>query len=115
MILREHWQAGDVIVHVHDSSYLPLVYYAPEADSYLLNNDPAGWLPPSVWKWAGRRVSASDEVVIGKKRLWLVIVPTKLVKQQSELLARARARHVREDKWTWDSVELELYSLRDDK
>ena len=40
MILREHWQPEDVIVHLHDSSYLPLVYYAPEADSYLLNNDP---------------------------------------------------------------------------
>jgi hypothetical protein len=45
------------------------VYYAPEADSYLLNNDPDSWLPPSVWEWTGRRISASDEVVVRKRRV----------------------------------------------
>ena len=34
----------------------PTGYYAPEADSYLLNNDPDSWLPPSVWEWTGRRI-----------------------------------------------------------
>jgi hypothetical protein len=113
MILKENWQAGDVLFHLHDSSYLPLSYYAPEVESHLLNNDPDAWLPPYTWEWAGRRVSSLDEVVAGKARLWIVVVPGWISDQQSELLTQVEAQHTFEKKWGWPSVEIRLYSLRD--
>jgi 4-amino-4-deoxy-L-arabinose transferase-like glycosyltransferase len=112
-VVQECWQAGDVLFHLHDSSYLPLLYYAPETGSYLLKNDSDPWLPPNVWKWAGRRVSALDEIVTGKKRLWVVIVPSKLARPAAELLNQVEAHYVMENRWTWDSVELRLYNLQE--
>jgi 4-amino-4-deoxy-L-arabinose transferase-like glycosyltransferase len=111
-ILQERWQERDVLFHLHDSSYLPLLYYAPKADSYLLENDSDPWLPPYTWKWAGRRVSTVDEIIAGRKRLWIVVVPAKLAGRAAELLNQAKARYVMENSWTWNSVELRLYSLR---
>jgi hypothetical protein len=68
-VLRSNWQENDVLLNLHDSSYLPLRYCAPELESYLLNNDPDGWLPPYTWEWAGQQVSSLDEIVDGKSRL----------------------------------------------
>ena len=116
VVVREGWQEGDVLFHLHDSSYLPLIYYAPQMDSYLLNNDPHAWLPASTWKWAGRRVSSLDEMVVGKSRLWLALMPGRVSDQQAEALDQVEASYERVGQWTWpalDSVELRLYSLGD--
>jgi len=113
VVVREGWQEGDVLFHLHDSSYLPLLYYAPEAESYLLNNDPDTWIPPYTWEWAGQRVFSLDEVVAGRRRLWLVVVPGVLGERQTELLARVATWYTWREEWTWGSVELRLYDLRD--
>jgi mannosyltransferase len=113
-ILREGWQDGDVLFHLHDSSYLPLVYYGPETESYLLNNDPDAWLPPYTWGWAGRRVSSLDEAVVGKSRLWLVVTPGRLDDRQMKVLHQAEVSYERMGEWAWpavDPVQLRLYSL----
>jgi len=110
--LQENWREGDVLFHLHDSSYLPLLYYAPQAESYLLDNDPASWLPPYTWEWAGRRVSSLDEVVADKSRLWLVTMPARTDGRRAELLDRLH--YEADGRWAWpaaDAVELDLYSL----
>jgi mannosyltransferase len=115
-VVQEGWQEGDVLFHLHDSSYLPLVYYVPGAEYYLLDNDPNTWLPPHTWKWAGRRVSSFDEVVVGKSRLWLVVMPGRANDRQTEVLAQASASYERIEEWVWpsaDSVRLRLYSMSD--
>jgi len=116
VVLRDDWQEGDVLLHLHDSSYLPILYYASELESYLLNNDPDAWLPPYTWDWAGQRVSSLDEVVAGKSRLWLVIMPGRMNERQEALLAQVEARYQKKREWVWlavDSVELGLYGLGD--
>jgi mannosyltransferase len=115
-VVQEGWQEGDVLFDLHDSSYLPLLYHAPEAESYLLKNDPEAWLPPYTWEWAGRRVSSLDEVVAGKSRLWIVAMPGRTNDRQTRILAQAEASHERIAEWTWpsvDPVKLRLYSLGD--
>jgi mannosyltransferase len=116
VVLRANWQENDVLLNLHDSSYLPLRYYAPELQSYLLNNDPDTWVPAYTWEWAGHRISSLDEVVIGKSRLWLVIMPGRGNDRQMKVLARIESRYKMEREWAWpsvDSVKLRLYRLED--
>lgn len=113
--LKENWQEGDVVLHLHDSSYLPFRYYAPELESYLLNNDPDTWIPSYTWEWAGDRVDSLDEVVADSSRLWLVIMTHRINDRQQGLLTQVEARYEEKGKWVWpavDGVELRLYPLR---
>jgi uncharacterized membrane protein len=116
VVLRDSWQGEDVLLNLYDSSYLPLRYYAPELESYLLNNDPDTWIPAYTWKWAGQRVSSLDEIVIGKSRLWLVVMPGRVNDRQKEVLAQVELQYEMQREWTWpsvDAVKLRLYSLED--
>jgi len=54
VVLRSDWREKDVLLNLHDSSYVPLRYYIPELDSYVLNNDPDSWIPAYTWSgWLG--------------------------------------------------------------
>lgn len=112
-VLQEGWQEGDVVFHLHDSSYLPLLYYAPQADSYLLNNDPDTWLPSYTWEWAGRRVASIDEVTVGRSRLWFVAASAKLSGRQIELLRRLDEDFACEREWAFYAVEISLCTLQE--
>lgn len=37
------------VLHLHDSSYLPVAYYAPGLDHRLVNLGPNSWLLPATW------------------------------------------------------------------
>lgn len=111
VVVDEHWQDDDVLFHLHDSSYLPLCYYAPRAESYLLNNDPEAWLPPYTWEWAGRRTSSLGTVIEGQDRLWLVVSQRRLDERQSQMLDRIAARYAEVRTWSWGSLTLVLYDL----
>jgi mannosyltransferase len=117
-VVREEWQDGDVVFHLHDSSYLPLRYYVPEADSYLLNNDPETWLPPYTWDWAGQRVASLDEAVVGRERLWLVSVEAstspELAQRHREIVKQATMAYDCEEPAEWYAVEVRLCDLKGD-
>jgi mannosyltransferase len=113
--IEDGWQAQDVLLSLHDSSYLPLRYYAPGATGYLLNNDPAAWLPPETWAWAGPRITSVDEVVGGRSRLWLVTMPGRLTERQRQVAKAVESRFALLEVWHWpafDAVDLRLYDLR---
>ncbi len=113
--IRENWRVQDVLLNLHDSSYLPLRYYTPHVESYLLNNDPDTWLPGRTWEWAGQRVTSVDEVTAGKSRLWLVVMPGRLTDRQRSVLADIEARYAPVRSWRWptfDAVEICLYELK---
>jgi hypothetical protein len=113
--VREEWQEGDVVFHLHDSSYLPLRYYVPEADSCLLNNDPETWLPPYTWDWAGWRVASLDEAVVGRGRLWLVVAEADmspaLAQRHRKIVAQAVTAYDCEEPMGWYGVEVRLCDL----
>jgi mannosyltransferase len=115
--VRGNWLEGDALLHLHDSSYLPLRYYAPKMESYLLNNDPDTWIPAYTWEWAGQRTSSLDEVVVEKSRLWVLVMPDRLNDRQTEVLAQVESRYRMKREWTWssivDPIKLRLYSLGD--
>jgi hypothetical protein len=116
LVLKEHQREDDILLHLHDSSYLPLRYYAPQGNSYLLNNDPDAWLPPYTWAWAGLRITSLDEIADGGERLWVVIMPARLTDRQRALRDRIEARYSVEREWTWPSTEpitIRRYGLAD--
>ena len=41
------------VIHFHDSSYLPMTYYAPELDQKLFNLGASSWLFPKTWQIFG--------------------------------------------------------------
>ncbi len=113
-VLRNDWREKDVLLNLHDSSYMPLRYYVPELDSHVFNNDPDSWIPVYTWEWVAGRVVGLDEVVAGKSRLWLLVMPRRLNDKQTELLAQIEARYHGQRQWVWsvtDTIELRLYSL----
>ena len=113
-VLQTSWHENDVILNLHDSSYLSLRYYAPEFKSYLLNNDPNAWVPTYTWEWAGQRISSPEEIVAGQSRLWVVIMPDRMDRRQAEALAQVESRYNLLREWIWpssDSVKLGLYEL----
>jgi mannosyltransferase len=115
-VLKTHSQQEDVVLHLHDSSYLPLRYYAPDVESYLLNNDPEAWIPSYAWEWAGRRVSSLDQVPVGNLRLWVIIMPGRANDRQNKVLAHVESQYKKEAEWAWssmDPVKLILYSQSD--
>lgn len=115
--VEEQWREGDVLFHLHDSSYLPLLYYAPVAaeDSCLLNIDPEAWLPPYTWAWAGRRVSSLEEAVAGRERLWIVVAESEisggLGERYENLLERLDASYSCGQARTWVAVTLRCCDL----
>ena len=117
VVVREGWQEGDVLFHLHDSTYLPLRYYAPEAESYLLNNDPETWLPSYTWDWAGQRVSSLDEVISGRERLWVVTADVQMSQELDErhrsIVERVARDYDCREAGAWYGVRLMLCDLRE--
>jgi mannosyltransferase len=116
-MVREGWKQGDVLFHLHDSTYLPLCYYAPEAESYLLNNDPETWLPSYTWDWAGQRVSTLDDATVGRERLWLVAADVQMSQELSErhrgIVEQATASYDCKEAGAWYGVRLTLCDLQE--
>lgn len=116
-LVREGWREGDVLFHLHDSTYLPLRYYAPEAESYLLNNDPEIWLPSYTWDWAGQRVQSLDEAIAGRERLWLVTADVQMSQELAErhrgIVERVTRSYNCEEARGWYGVSLMLCDLRE--
>jgi mannosyltransferase len=70
--ISERFQAGDIVVHTGNGSYLPFLFYNPPSPHYLLVGDPAPHHPPEVFRMkGGREVSFND--FEGYERLWLVV------------------------------------------
>ena len=116
-VVREGWREGDVLFNLHDSTYLPLCYYAPNAESYLLNNDPETWLPPYTWDWAGQRVQSLDEAIAGRERLWLVTADVQMSQELAErhrgIVERVARSYDCEEARVWYGVSLTLCDLRE--
>jgi mannosyltransferase len=114
-VVQKGWREGDVMFHLHDSSYLPLRYYVPEAESYLLNNDPETWLPSYTWDWAGRRVLSLDEAIAGRKRLWLVAAEAQMSPELAErhrtIVEWVTTNYACEEAGAWHGVTLVLCDL----
>ncbi len=60
-VLAQPDALGVPVLHLQDSSYLSMIYYAPELDQKLVNLDDHSWLFPKTWGIFGvKRLSRSE-------------------------------------------------------
>lgn len=74
-------QAGDMILHVQDASYVPALYYAPGAAGDLVDAGQRLWLAPQAYNLFGGRVTAVEDLPAGG-RVWLITMPGYMDEEQ---------------------------------
>lgn len=110
--LAEHARPGDVLLNLHDSTYFSLRYYAPQVESYILQNEQP-WLLPEAWPRFGTHVT--EDWVSARPtdaRLWVAIEPRLFdARQQASLasLDREWRRLAQFEEW---GVHLILFQRR---
>lgn len=110
--IKDHWQPNDVILSLHDSTYLPLRYYLPEATSFLWKDDAASWLVPSAWAWFGDRIDVIQPLMAKSSRIWLVYPQVPIDPSRQAVIDAMKSQFSRQDVVWFDSLELELYVRR---
>ena len=90
--LAECVEPGDVLLHLHDSTYFSMRYYVPQLEAYILEND-LPWLLPGAWPRFGTRVSA-DWIVTqpAGMRLWVAVEPRLCDHRQQVVLENFKER-----------------------
>lgn len=66
-------QAGDVILHTSDGSYLPALRYQPAAPQAVLAGDPDPRKPEAVYAALGGAVWPAETAAAAGQRLWLIV------------------------------------------
>jgi uncharacterized membrane protein len=100
----------DMLLHVHDSTYFSLRYYAPDVEARILENDQP-WLLPEAWPRFAAHVPPewADGLPAGS-HLWVAVPLQARGRPQKELLTHLEA--------TWNRVarieypDLALYRFR---
>jgi len=88
MFLAGRFEPGDALLHLHDSTYFSMCYYAPQAEAYILETD-RPWLLPGAWPRFGTHVAA-DWITARPSgtRLW-VALEKKLYAHQEQTALKA--------------------------
>ena len=88
--LSERGKPGDLLLHLHDSTSLPMRYYAPALESRILDHE-RHWLPAGAWASLGTHVPVTwTETLPPKTRLWVVVEPGRIDAEQQEVLESLR-------------------------
>ena len=113
--IATHAQPGDVVFHLHDSTFPSFRYYAPEMTTYLWKDDSAGWLVPSAWKWFGERTTDLSALFDGHPRIWVMSLPDTLDESRRDLEAEIEARYSKVGKVHFQNIMVDLYAEADQK
>ncbi len=81
------WAAGDVSLHLQDSSYLPALLYTPETAGVLVDAGQRTWLRQEVYALFGGEVRPVEVLPQGN-RTWLTVMPGYNDDAQRAFLAR---------------------------
>lgn len=108
--IAEHAQPGDVVFHLHDSTFPSFRYYAPELAAFLWQDDKVGWLVPSAWKWFGERTTDLSVLFKGHSRIWVVSLPDTLDDSRRDLEAEIGARYPRVSEMHFQNIAVDLYA-----
>ncbi len=109
--IESHAQPGDVVFHLHDSTFASFRFYAPDMTTYLWEDDAAGWFVPSAWKWFGERITDLSIVFSGHARVWVMSLPDTLDDSRRALLTQIERRSSPTAQMRFDNVEVDLYTV----
>jgi 4-amino-4-deoxy-L-arabinose transferase-like glycosyltransferase len=79
--VQSHREAGDVVLHMQDASYVPALYYAPGAAGELVDAGQRLWLASQAYPLFGGRVTAAEDLPVDG-RVWMITMPAYLDQEQ---------------------------------
>jgi uncharacterized membrane protein len=111
-VVTQRAQTTDVVLHLQEASYLPMLYYAPDAAGALVNVGQSLWLMPEAYALFNGRVAQSADLDLADP-VWLTVMPGYIGSAQAEWLARWDADHAQLEMWDWGAVQVRLYAPRE--
>jgi len=100
-------QAGDVILHLQDASYIPACYYASDMAGALVDAGQELWLAAEVYAlFGGQTVQPEQSNLAG--RTWLTVMPGYLARPQWAFLEERQAAH--SPVLFWDRAAVQVYT-----
>jgi uncharacterized membrane protein len=106
-------QAGDVVLHTSDGSYLPALRYVDHQDHrhILLAGDPDPRKPRWVYEALGGSLSLTDDILSDLDRLWLIVALEHSIVWQQEQ-AETLAQHYKlQAKYDFEGILVHLYEV----
>jgi 4-amino-4-deoxy-L-arabinose transferase-like glycosyltransferase len=109
--IQIHAQPGDVVFHLHDSTFPSFRYYAPDMATYLWHDDAASWLVPAAWPWFGERTRDLSMLFCGYSRVWVMSQPDTLDDSRRDLLQQIKQRAALTTSRHFANIEVDLYTV----
>ena len=103
-------QPGDIVFHLHDSTFPSFRYYEPKIASLLWKDDIAGWFVPAAWKWFGERTTDLSVLFNGHPRIWVMSLPDTLDESRRDLEAQIEARYPKVSEMRFQNIAVDLYA-----
>jgi uncharacterized membrane protein len=111
--VAENREAGDLILHTSDGSYLPALRYVDLPQHALLEGDPDPRKARQVYELYGGELWGRDQVGQVGNRLWLVVAREHSIEWQDEQVAYFDSRFEELDSYDFEGVEVRLFRLAD--
>jgi hypothetical protein len=108
-ILQEEWQAGDLILHTSDGSYLPALRYLDQPEQVLLAGDPDPRKPEFVYEALGGAVWSRERAIERAERLWLVVALEHSVEWQQEQVRQFEQKLALQARYDVNGIIILLY------
>ncbi len=109
--VAERRQAGDVVLHTSDGSYLPSLRYVDLPDHFLLAGDPDLRKPEPVYPLLGAEIVSLDEAVKDGRRLWLVVALEHSEEWQKDRVNQIQNRFNELESHEFDGIFVLLFDL----
>jgi mannosyltransferase len=110
-----HRQAGDVVLHTSDGSYLPALRYADFPNHALLAGDPDPRKPEAVYLALGGRLWSRSEAATAGARLWLIVALEHSIEWQTEQATYFADTYPILEQHDFAGIQLRLYDLSSKK
>lgn len=109
--VAQNRQAGDVVLHTSDGSYLPALRYVGIPNHALLAGDPEPRKPEPVYQALGGRLWSRREAATAGSRLWLIVALEHSIAWQTEQAAYFADGYFLLEQHDFAGIQLLLYDL----
>ena len=105
-------QAGDIVVHTSDGSYLPTLRYVDDHHYHLLlADDPDPRKPQWVYEAVGGTLYTTEEILSQRERLWLIVALEHSIEWQQEQVALVQQQYPLLADYDFAGIIVQLYDM----
>jgi uncharacterized membrane protein len=106
-----HRQAGDVVLHTSDGSYLPALRYVDHQNHrhILLAGDPDPRKPRWVYETLGGSLRTVDDILSDLDRLWLIVALEHSIEWQQEQVETLGQHYKLQAEFDFEGINVHLY------